>query len=109
MTSPLHNRVCDMLGIEHPIFAFAHHEDVIVEAANAGAIGIFGGTRNTPSEIRDVLKRILYERLNGYEFYTPWHSEVVKFGGEGILRLPECFLERGYHHARSFSEAGRRL
>ena len=58
MTSPLHNRVCDMLGIEHPIFAFAHHEDVIVEAANAGAIGIFGGTRSTPSEIRDVLKRI---------------------------------------------------
>ena len=37
MTSPLHNRVCDMLGIEHPIFAFAHHEDVIATQAPHGS------------------------------------------------------------------------
>lgn len=58
MTSPLHTRVSDMLGVEYPIFAFAHHEDVIVEACKAGGVGIYGGTRKTPSEIRDVLKAI---------------------------------------------------
>ncbi|MCZ2108570.1 MAG: nitronate monooxygenase [Dehalococcoidia bacterium] len=57
-TTPLRTRVTDMLGIDYPIFAFAHHEDVIVEAAKAGAIGIFGGTRKTPDEIREVLKNI---------------------------------------------------
>lgn len=57
-SSPLRTRVCDMLGIDYPIFAFAHHEDVIVEVAKAGGIGIYGGTRKTPQEIRDVLKHI---------------------------------------------------
>lgn len=58
MSSPLRTRVSGMLGVEYPIFAFAHHEDVIVEAVKAGGIGIYGGTRKTPQEIRDVIKNI---------------------------------------------------
>jgi len=58
MPSLLRTRVSDMLGIEYPIFAFAHHEDVIVEVCKAGAIGVYGGTRKTPAEIRDVLANI---------------------------------------------------
>lgn len=50
--------VAEMLGIDYPIFAFAHHEDVVVAACEAGAIGVYGGTRKTPDEIRDVLRRI---------------------------------------------------
>lgn len=46
------------LGIQYPIFAFAHHQDVIVEACKAGGIGIYGGTRKTPEEIREVLREI---------------------------------------------------
>ena len=74
MTSPLHTRVSDMLGIEYPIFAFAHHEDVIVEACKAGGVGIYGGTRKTPSEIRDVLKAIrsrLGDRPFGIDLVIP--------------------------------------
>lgn len=56
--SVLHTEVAEMLGIRYPIFAFAHHEDVIVEACKAGAIGIYGGTRKTPSEIRQTLRNI---------------------------------------------------
>ena len=58
MASPLRTRVSEMLGIEYPIFAFAHHEDVIVETVKAGGIGIYGGTRKTPQAIRDVLENI---------------------------------------------------
>ena len=58
MPSPLRNRVTEMLDIDYPIFAFAHHEDVIVEVVKAGGIGIYGGTRKTPQEIRNVLKAI---------------------------------------------------
>lgn len=58
MPSPLKTSVARQLGIEYAIFAFAHHQDVIVEAANAGGIGVFGGTRNTPEEIRKTLREI---------------------------------------------------
>ncbi|MGD9935056.1 MAG: NAD(P)H-dependent flavin oxidoreductase [Dehalococcoidia bacterium] len=54
----LNSRVSDMFGVPYPIFAFAHHEDVVVEVCKAGGIGIYGGTRKTPDEIRAVLRDI---------------------------------------------------
>jgi NAD(P)H-dependent flavin oxidoreductase YrpB (nitropropane dioxygenase family) len=47
-----------MFGIKYPIFAFGHHEDIVVEACRAGAIGVYGGTRQTPAEIGAALKSI---------------------------------------------------
>lgn len=58
VTSPLKTPIAERLGIDYPIFAFAHHEDVIVEVCKAGGIGIYGGTRKTPNEIRQILKNI---------------------------------------------------
>lgn len=48
----------ERLGVRYPIVAFAHSTDVIVEVVKAGGFGVFGGTRNTPDEIRSVLKEI---------------------------------------------------
>ena len=31
----MHNRLCDMFGIEVPIFAFSHCRDVVVEVSRA--------------------------------------------------------------------------
>lgn len=67
MTSPLHNRVAEMFGVDYPIFGFAHHEDVIAEVCFAGGVGVYGGTRKTPSEIRDLLKSIR-ARIGGRPF-----------------------------------------
>ncbi len=91
MTSPLHTRVSDMLGIEYPIFAFAHHEDVVVEAAKAGAIGIYGGTRKTPSEIRDILKKIrarLGDRPFGIDLVIPKGMPATNNREEIEAQLP---------------------
>jgi len=38
MKSPL----CDLLGIEFPLFAFTHCRDVVVEVSKAGGIGVLG-------------------------------------------------------------------
>ncbi len=57
-TPALHTPVCDLLGIDYPIFGFTHSVEVAIEVTRAGGIGIFGATRNTPEEIRDALKRI---------------------------------------------------
>ncbi len=45
------NRVCDMLGIEFPLFAFTHCRDVVVEVSKAGGFGVFGAARTTPAEL----------------------------------------------------------
>ena len=91
MPSPLRTRVTEMLGVDYPIFAFAHHEDVIVEVAKAGGIGIFGGTRKTPQEIRDVLKSIrsrIGDRPFGIDLVIPKGMPATNNREEIEAQLP---------------------
>ncbi|MDA0351930.1 MAG: nitronate monooxygenase [Chloroflexi bacterium] len=65
--SPIHTRICDMLGIEHPIFAFSHSVDVVVAVTLAGGFGVWGGTRHLPEEIDEALTEIR-ERIGARPF-----------------------------------------
>ncbi len=38
----MHSELCDMFGIEVPIFAFTHCRDVVVEVSKAGGMGVLG-------------------------------------------------------------------
>lgn len=58
MSNALHTRICDELGVEYPIFGFAHSVDVVVAVCLAGGIGVYGGTRSTPEEIAAALTEI---------------------------------------------------
>ena len=42
MALSLHTEICDMLGIEYPIFAFNHCRDVTAAVSNGGGIGVLG-------------------------------------------------------------------
>ncbi len=42
MALSLHTEICDMLGIEYPIFAFNHCQDVTAAVSNGGGLGVFG-------------------------------------------------------------------
>ncbi len=46
------------LGVAYPIFGFAHSIDAVAAVSNAGGIGIYGATRDTPEEIRERLERL---------------------------------------------------
>lgn len=48
---PLHTKICDMFGIEFPIFAFSHCRDVVVAVTNAGGVGVLGELAHTPDQI----------------------------------------------------------
>ena len=50
--------VCDMLGIEFPLFAFSHCRDVVVAVSRAGGFGVLGATGHNPQSIRTELKWI---------------------------------------------------
>ncbi|HKC82897.1 MAG TPA: nitronate monooxygenase, partial [bacterium] len=38
----MRTRVCDLLGIELPLFAFSHCRDVVAAVSRAGGLGVFG-------------------------------------------------------------------
>lgn len=43
--------VCDMFGIEFPIFAFSHCRDVVAAVSRAGGFGVLGALAFTPDEL----------------------------------------------------------
>jgi hypothetical protein len=50
--------VCDMLGIEFPLFAFSHCRDVVAAVSRAGGFGVLGATAHSPETIEQELKWI---------------------------------------------------
>ncbi len=47
----MRTKVCEMFGIEVPIFAFSHCRDVVVEASKAGGMGVLGCEAFTVEEL----------------------------------------------------------
>ena len=50
--------MCEMFGIEAPVFAFSHCRDVVVEVSKAGGFGVLGMARMTPERLREELRWI---------------------------------------------------
>jgi len=70
MKTPL----CDLLGIEFPLFAFSHCRDVVAAVTNAGGFGVLGASRHTPEELELELKWIdehVHGRPYGVDILIP--------------------------------------
>jgi NAD(P)H-dependent flavin oxidoreductase YrpB (nitropropane dioxygenase family) len=50
--------VCELFGIEYPIFAFSHCGDVVAAVSRAGGMGVLGAVAFTPEELKRELDRI---------------------------------------------------
>ena len=50
--------VCEMLGIEVPIFAFSHCRDVVAAVSRAGGLGVLGAVGYSPEELEMELSWI---------------------------------------------------
>ncbi len=125
----MNNRMCEMFGIEAPIFAFTHCRDVLVEVSKAGGLGVLGTSRLTPQKLREELKWIdahiggrpygidvlmpsSFENLEGEQkfdtqaMYPREHAYLTKVLDEaGVGRLPqadEAALLREAVHSVSF-------
>ena len=59
----LRTPLCDRLGLEVPIFGFAHSLEVTAAISRAGGMGVYGATRDTPEEIEERLARL--RRMSG--------------------------------------------
>ena len=70
MKTPL----CELLGIEFPLFAFSHCRDVVAAVSNAGGFGVLGASRHTPEELELELKWIdehVHGRPYGVDILIP--------------------------------------
>ena len=47
----MRSKICDLLGIEFPLFAFSHCRDVVAEVSKAGGFGVLGGAGHTPQSL----------------------------------------------------------
>ncbi|MES2258456.1 MAG: nitronate monooxygenase family protein [Pseudomonadota bacterium] len=54
----MQTKVCEMFGIELPIFAFSHCRDVVVEVSRAGGMGVLGITGFTAEQLEVELNWI---------------------------------------------------
>lgn len=52
------SKVCDMLGIEFPLFAFSHCRDVVAAVSRAGGFGVLGAAGHRPESLEVELKWI---------------------------------------------------
>ena len=68
MKSPL----CDMFGIEFPIFAFSHCRDVVAAVSKAGGMGVLGAITFTPEQL-DIELDWIDEHIDG----KPYGVDVV--------------------------------
>src|ERR1700704_4986099 len=51
MRTPL----CDVFGIEYPIFAFTHCRDVVAAVSKAGGLGVLGDVGFSPEQLETEL------------------------------------------------------
>ena len=54
----MHTDLCDLFGIEFPIFAFTHCRDVAAAVSKAGGMGILGVAAHSPKGLRAELEWI---------------------------------------------------
>jgi NAD(P)H-dependent flavin oxidoreductase YrpB (nitropropane dioxygenase family) len=76
------SKLCSLLGIEFPLFAFSHCRDVVVEVSKAGGLGVFGAVDvRSPEALEAELKWIddhIDGKPYGVDFIVP-----AKFSGQG--------------------------
>ena len=68
----MNSRVCEMLGIEFPLFAFSHCRDVVAEVSKAGGFGVLGGAGHTPESL-DIELSWIDEQVNG----APYGLDII--------------------------------
>lgn len=64
--------ICEMFGIDVPIFGFSHCRDVVAAVSAAGGLGVFGAGTFSPEEL-EVELRWIEDRLQG----RPYGVDVV--------------------------------
>jgi NAD(P)H-dependent flavin oxidoreductase YrpB (nitropropane dioxygenase family) len=86
MRTPL----CDLLGIEFPIFAFSHCRDVVAAVSKAGGFGVLGAVAFSPEQLEVELDWIddhVGDRPYGVDIIVPAKYTGIEQGGMSRAEL----------------------
>ncbi|MEO8603810.1 MAG: nitronate monooxygenase family protein [bacterium] len=101
----MHTPVCDLLGIDFPIFAFSHCRDVVAAVSKAGGIGVLGAVGFSPAQLEIELKW-----LDEHVGDKPYGVDIVipgKYEGMGEVdpaKLEEMLLAAIPEEHRKFAD-----
>jgi NAD(P)H-dependent flavin oxidoreductase YrpB (nitropropane dioxygenase family) len=80
----MHTRVCDMFGIEFPIFAFSHCRDVVAAVSRSGGFGVLGALAFSPEQLEVELQWI-DDHVDG----KPYGVDIVIPASSAAAGMPE--------------------
>ncbi|GGE00601.1 monooxygenase [Polymorphobacter glacialis] len=86
------SKICDMLGIEFPLFAFSHCRDVVAAVSRAGGFGVLGATAFNPEQLEVELQWIdahVDGKPYGVDVLIPEHLGVANESGLTSRKLKE--------------------
>jgi len=88
----MRTEICDLFGIDVPIFAFTHCRDVVVAVSKAGGLGVLGAVGFTPEQLETELVWI-DERIGGKPYGVdtgplPWSPIRSGHPDESIILVP---------------------
>lgn len=85
----MRTQICEMLGIDFPLFAFSHCRDVVVAVSKAGGFGVFGASNGnvTPEQLKIELD------------WIDAHIDGKPYGLD--LAIPENMDNKGEAHQTS--------
>jgi NAD(P)H-dependent flavin oxidoreductase YrpB (nitropropane dioxygenase family) len=84
----VHTDLCDVLGIEYPIFAFSHCRDVVAAVSKAGGLGMLGALAFSPEQLEVELNWIdehVGGKPYGVDVVMPANYEGAELATDGDL------------------------
>jgi hypothetical protein len=98
MSINMRTAVCDLVGVEYPVFGFTHCREVVVAISRAGGMGMYGAAYFSPERVQQDVAWI-NERVEGRPFgvdvMIPSRSETTdaedldKMATELERRIPQ--------------------
>ena len=85
------NELCEMLGIEFPIFAFTHCRDVAAAVSRAGGMGVLGALAFSPAQLELELK------------WIDEHVDGKPYGVDVVMPVKSVDREQGLTDTKSIS------
>jgi NAD(P)H-dependent flavin oxidoreductase YrpB (nitropropane dioxygenase family) len=87
----LKTEICEMLGIEFPIFAFTHCRDVAAAVSRAGGMGVLGALAFSPEQLEIELS------------WIDEHCGGKPYGVDVVMPVKSADRDAGLHEKRDLS------
>ncbi len=95
--------LCDLFGIDVPIFAFSHCRDVVAAVTNAGGLGVLGALAFSPEQLELEL-RWIDDNVDGKHYGVDTVMPMSYAGkDEGLGKADGQTGEPGGHQVRRHS------